>query len=437
MPNSALSPMPTAGTLDGSELYYTVQNSLDRKVGGLQMKRTLLTANITYYVSTTGNDVITGGTSAAPWATVQYALDYIDQHIDIAGFIVTVQLAAGTTGSPNIYGSADLGSFTGGGEIRIETSDGDPTHTTMSSAVATIKAFNNSTTTVGLGGMTITSSGDHCIDISADIFLYIGTTNCPSITLGPCGNNQYLVGVNDHGTFADNFVAASAVTLTPQASGCNGYVEAYKSGAADLGASSYTIVGTPAWGTAFLRVDSNSDIQCDIDITFNSTGSSTGNRFNATRNGSLASIGTLTNIPGANTAAGGLGVCLNAVVSDGSGARTFIQSDNVLIHVESDKGTLGSTTVTFAVLVARFYKVTLSSSLTVAFSTWSSAGIYSETNLEIVNGAAGIDWPTMKWNIGTGTWSSSFPGSVTLSTGTNFVKAWSTDNGTTIYGSAM
>lgn len=64
-----------------------------------------LTANRTYYVSTTGNDA-NDGSSGSPWATLQHAWDFVRNNINLNGFIVTIQMANGTyTASLNASGA--------------------------------------------------------------------------------------------------------------------------------------------------------------------------------------------------------------------------------------------------------------------------------------------------------------------------------------------
>jgi hypothetical protein len=60
--------------------------------GGL----TLLAANTTYYVATTGNDTTGDGSSGSPWLTINYALSWVSQNIHANGYVITIDLANGT-----------------------------------------------------------------------------------------------------------------------------------------------------------------------------------------------------------------------------------------------------------------------------------------------------------------------------------------------------
>lgn len=57
--------------------------------------RTQLSGNVTYYISTTGNDS-NPGTIGSPWATGQKCWNYIQANIDLARFSATCQYADGT-----------------------------------------------------------------------------------------------------------------------------------------------------------------------------------------------------------------------------------------------------------------------------------------------------------------------------------------------------
>lgn len=58
--------------------------------------RTVLTEHTTFYInSSTGNDTTGDGSSAHPWATIQYAYGWVGQNLDQAKYVVTLQLSNG------------------------------------------------------------------------------------------------------------------------------------------------------------------------------------------------------------------------------------------------------------------------------------------------------------------------------------------------------
>lgn len=69
--------------------------------------RNKLTSNTNYYVSTSGSDS-NPGTSGQPWATLQHAVNFIASSVDIAGFIITINIGAGSfvgVGIPAMVGA--------------------------------------------------------------------------------------------------------------------------------------------------------------------------------------------------------------------------------------------------------------------------------------------------------------------------------------------
>lgn len=66
--------------------------------------RTILTADTTYHVATIGSDLTGDGSIGNPWATLQYAVDWIGRFVDASGrWVVSIQLADGT------YSGAEIG----------------------------------------------------------------------------------------------------------------------------------------------------------------------------------------------------------------------------------------------------------------------------------------------------------------------------------------
>lgn len=68
-------------------------------LGGSGSGLTALTADTTFYVTTTGSDVLGHGTQASPWATPNFALNWIAKNVYANGFNITVQV-----GTPGIGG---------------------------------------------------------------------------------------------------------------------------------------------------------------------------------------------------------------------------------------------------------------------------------------------------------------------------------------------
>ena len=96
--------------------------------------RVTLTANTTYYVSTTGNDSTGNGSSGNPWLTLQHAWNVITT-FDLGGYTATIQLADGTYTGGLFVSSAPIG-----GNVVINGNTTTPANVIVtSSSLATIR----------------------------------------------------------------------------------------------------------------------------------------------------------------------------------------------------------------------------------------------------------------------------------------------------------
>ena len=117
---------------------------------------------------------------------------------------------------------------------------------------------------------------------------------------------------------------------------------------------------------------------------------------------------------------------------------TFRTVRSDVAPLQNNLGTI-TTNTTIDVSQTPEVKFTLGADLTLSFQSWAATGYRQEIELEIVNGGAHtITWPVVNWLKGDGTSSTTFS-SMTVSlqaSGTNFVLIWTTDNGTTLWGTA-
>ncbi|RLP21987.1 DUF1565 domain-containing protein [Mesorhizobium sp. YM1C-6-2] len=84
----------TTGDVTAADVRQRVKDLAD-SAAFLTEIREKLTANRTIYVSTSGNDSTGDGTSGAPFATIQRAVNVVAA-IDMAGFTATISVGAGT-----------------------------------------------------------------------------------------------------------------------------------------------------------------------------------------------------------------------------------------------------------------------------------------------------------------------------------------------------
>lgn len=125
-------------------------------------------------------------------------------------------------------------------------------------------------------------------------------------------------------------------------------------------------------------------------------------------------------------------------LSQMQGTITAISSEEIALLV--DKGTVTSGTVTFNRNDSSKQKLTVGGNLTVAVTGFPVSGIYSELEIQLVNGGAfTVTWPAVTWMKGDGTSDPSFSSmGVTLQNpGTNFVLIWTSNGGATLYGKAI
>jgi hypothetical protein len=122
--------------------------------------RTVLLAERTYYVSTTGNDSNNGLTVGAPFATLQKAMDVVSS-IDTGIYDVTVQLADGTYAQ-----TVNLSNVVGSGRVIFNGNSGTPANVILSGSPA---AGKNSIYAANVFGkfvfqnMELRSTTQHCI----------------------------------------------------------------------------------------------------------------------------------------------------------------------------------------------------------------------------------------------------------------------------------
>lgn len=236
--------------------------------------RILLTGNQNYYVNcSTGNNT-NAGTSGAPWHTIQYAYNYVQQNLDLAGqYIVTINLQnAACTNQANTFIGPLVGGF-GNGSIKFEGSAANPSVTGATSGFAFQSqggaqfTVDNFTCIPGAGGGCLLGNGTGASIASGNGMFY--ETN-GGASLFDCAGSGCQITVG-------NF------TLTQVSSNINIVAIAeddstiYMSGAA-------TMNGAPGWTVAFVSSDNASTID-GTGFTFSGSIAASSPRWAATLNG--------------------------------------------------------------------------------------------------------------------------------------------------------
>jgi hypothetical protein len=243
--------------------------------------KTYLSVPLTYYVNdATGNDSYDGlaagvGGGHGPFKTLARANEYIRQWI-LNGVDITVNVADGT------YAGVALDEMTGnGGHVKWIGNAAAPGNCIV--AGVNKNAFSVGGKLHSLTGFKVTTSGVATVDglngISVNSF---GRVLLNNMEFGTCGGAQISLsnsivdlGVGNHkisGGSAGNSSSVGAFIEARQNSYFNG------GGAVT---TAFTIVGTPAYGAAFVQCDGLSHVQL-FNTTF--SGSATGKRYSASGN---------------------------------------------------------------------------------------------------------------------------------------------------------
>lgn len=265
--------------------------------------REVLTSARTYYVRTDGSDSNNGlaNTSGGAFLTIQKAVNSVCSLIDNSGFSVTIQIGDGTYNE-----SVLLGPYVGNGIVIVQGNSVTPANVVVnggSTGPAFINGFSFSSSVVTpslpwtIKNLKVTTSGGGFAGIES----VGGPLTLSGINFGAC-NGAHLavfqlaqVLVNGACTISGNatlFVDCSANSYT------------------NLSNQTITLSGTPAFSTDFFRVANGAVIRA-ANVTF--SGSATGTRFSADRNGVIDIAGNTPNtyIPGnANGVTSNGGLCV-------------------------------------------------------------------------------------------------------------------------------
>lgn len=235
--------------------------------------RLRLTGNTSFYVATTGNNS-NPGTVGLPWLTIQHAIDYLLDNVDLAGFVATINVADGTYTDPVIVDAP----FTGGGSVQLIGNTTTPANciisTTSANAIAasngayiSVGGFKLQTTTSGHGiqafsGGHVIISGNMNFGTVAAAYRHVDLSNLAQVDFNAnytiSGNAQCHIGMLQN----------SVVNLN--------------------GSITVTLTGTPAFSSQFVNANGLCFVYA-VGITF--TGAATGSRYNVAQNGVINTDG--------------------------------------------------------------------------------------------------------------------------------------------------
>jgi hypothetical protein len=262
----------------GSSAIVFVDTTVPQVVGQIAITRQPLTANAIYYVSTSGNDSNNGLNSSSPWATIQHAVNYIAQYIDLAGYNATIQLADGTYNQSTTVSQP----FVGGTAVIIQGNTGTPSNVNITGSTP----FNiqGDGTVLTINSLKITPSSGNSLIVTNSAQLYIN-----NLVFGAAGSSvQIYCGYNA------NFIASSGYTI---AGGAGWHLFAEDGGTINVNGQTVTLSGTPNFSSAFAYASVGGAIAAQS-MTF--SGSATGSRFSSINGGFIqtGSGGNLNYFPG-------------------------------------------------------------------------------------------------------------------------------------------
>jgi len=233
-----------------------VQGILPPANGGVT--RTTLTANTTFYVSTTGSDSNNGLSSGTPWATLQHAYNTIQTTYDLAGFVATIQLANGTY-TANLNANGPLVGAQGASSLVINGNSATPTNVIISvSGNFCIGAASGAQLTV----QNLEVSGIYGLLAQLDGLIIFN-----NLVFGAC--------TTAHMNAANGGVIEAGGNYTISGNAAVHWLAA-QSGEILVAGATVTLSGTPAFSSAFASANGLGDIVCPA-ITF--SGSATGQRY--------------------------------------------------------------------------------------------------------------------------------------------------------------
>lgn len=230
--------------------------------------RLRLIANTTFYVNgATGNNANSGLAVDVPWLTLQYAVDWVRDNVDLKGFIATISVADSAAYAAFIVS----GPFTGaknGACVLIQGNTGAPSNVQINSAGTCVTVTQGAR--VKLTGFRLASAAGSAVSATVQGYLEIAT-----LEFGACAVNH----INISGAQVQAVGSYSIIGAAPQ------HILSSVGGIFDTtGAVTITTTGTPAFSDAFVRAQLSGIL---VGSGFLFVGGATGVRYLALTNGNI------------------------------------------------------------------------------------------------------------------------------------------------------
>lgn len=239
----------------------------------LPLQREMLTANRTYYVSTTGSDLNDGKTVGLPFLTIQKAIDVASGTLDCSIYNIVIQVADGTYAN-NLIARPLLG----GGTVTIRGNLANRTNCVLTCSSGILFLSANNTTTYNLEGVRFTGTG------TANRVLYAlnSTIQFSTVEFGTGYSNVHIFAV-----ILGKITAYGAYSIT---GGCTSHLYFANNSYIQVGGYLCTLTGTPAFSGAFATGDTSAVLYA---TGASYSGSATGSRYALTLT-AVAQTGGLT-----------------------------------------------------------------------------------------------------------------------------------------------
>ena len=250
-------------------------------------QREVLTANRTYYVATTGSNTANDGlSSTSPFLTIAKAVAVICNNIDMAGFSITVSVAAGTySGAVTLNDVVGINPTSGSSsthKLRITGDTSTPSNVILNTGGTAFAQVGGSTTWL-VEGFKFTT-GSHSVEADFGAKLYFNACEFNS------SGGYYLVAL-----YGGRVESLGDCTIS--GSPTSGFAFASSQGQVLFTAGkTITLTGTPNFPAAF-AVAQKTGLVTISSMTF--TGSGTGTRWIADTGGGIdTNGGGATYLPG-------------------------------------------------------------------------------------------------------------------------------------------
>jgi hypothetical protein len=240
-------------------------------IGGGGTARTRLSNATTYHVATTGNDTTGDGSSGAPWATIQKAVNVLVASVDLNGFTATIQVADGTYSAGCSVGVPWTGGGIGNVIINGNSTTPDNVIISTSSTCFNVSGVGANLTIQNLK-MTVSGTGA-CINCTNGAMVQNGA----GLIFGSATSGYHVISSTNAIVYLNNnytIIGGAIAHLNFQYSGTIDY-----SGISEV----VTLTGTPVFSVAFAIGTANANLAFDhTQLTF--SGAATGPYYSLTGN---------------------------------------------------------------------------------------------------------------------------------------------------------